>query len=392
MRIKVCHVITKLELGGAQQNTLYTVTHLDPSRFEPILIAGVEGMLVEEARASGVRAHFMRSLDRRVAPLRDAAALAGLTRLLRKERPQIVHTHSSKAGILGRWAASLAGVPHVVHSIHGFGFNPRQPRLARELYVALERLTGRLATSAFVAVSEANLRQGIELELFREDRVTLIRSGIRLADFSPPPRRQDATGEVTVGMVACFKPQKAPLDFVRVAARVTRELRGGHPAVPIRFLMVGDGELRPQIERLILSEGLSDRVTLAGWRRDVPDLLRRMDILLHTALWEGLPRVFPEAMATGLPIVATSVDGAPEAVVEGVNGYLVPPGDVDSLARRTLELVRDPELRRRMGEAAVGRTRAWDIDEMVRRQQRLYEGLIAGGTARAVSLSTQMGG
>ena len=158
MKARVCHIITKLELGGAQQNTLYTVTHLDPARFEPILVTGREGILVEEARDSGLRAHFVGSLDRDVSPVRDLVALAELTRLLRRERPDIVHTHSSKAGILGRWAATLAGVPHIVHSIHGYGFNPGQPRLVREVYVAIERLTGRLTTSAFVAAMTSAIR------------------------------------------------------------------------------------------------------------------------------------------------------------------------------------------------------------------------------------------
>ena len=124
MKTRVCHIITMLELGGAQQNTLYTVANLDPARFDPLLVSGSEGLLVEDARAAGVRAHFVGSLKRDVSPMQDLAALAALTRLLRSERPDIVHTHSSKAGILGRWAASLAGVPHIVHSIHGFGFNP----------------------------------------------------------------------------------------------------------------------------------------------------------------------------------------------------------------------------------------------------------------------------
>ena len=385
MKIRVCHIITLLELGGAQQNTLYTVTHLDPSRFEPMLVTGAGGILSDDARAAGVRAHFVEPLGREVSPGRDLAALAQITRLLRRERPDIVHTHSSKAGILGRWAACLAGVKHIIHSIHGYGFNPTQPRLVREIYVSLERLTGRLATSAFVAVSRANLEEGLGLELFPEDRVTLIRSGIPLSDFRP--RGEDGSedggamarerGKVTVGMVACLKPQKAPVDFVRVAAIVMRALRRERAAGGVRFLLVGDGELRADVERAIQKEGLSEHVELAGWRRDVPDLLRGMDLLLHTSLWEGLPRVFPEAMATGLPIVATRVDGAPEAVEEGVNGYLLPPGDVEGLARRTLELIRDAGLRRRMGAAAIARTAPWDIDEMVRRQESLYEDLVA---------------
>jgi len=384
--IKVCHIITKLELGGAQQNTLYTVGHLDRSRFTPSLVTGTTGLLVEEARKLDVRTHFIAPLVREVSPRRDLAALARLVGLLRRERPDIVHTHSSKAGILGRWAATLAGVPHIVHSIHGYGFHDRQPRLARQIYVAAERVTGRFTTSAFVAVSRANMETGLDLELFLPDKVSLIRSGVRLAEFAPRNGDADRSGRegpLTVGMVACLKPQKAPLDFVRVAARVL-----GRPDMPgrVRFLLVGDGELRPEVEALIRDESLRPHVTLAGWRRDVPELLRGIDILLHTSLWEGLPRVFPEAMATGLPI-----DGAPEAIEDGVTGFLVEPGDVDGLARRVADLIADPELRRRMGGEARRRVEPWDIDGMVRRQERLYENLVAGETERAVELSTQLG-
>ncbi len=377
MRVRICHIITKLELGGAQQNTLYTVKHLDRARFAVSLVTGPQGILDEEAIDSGVEVHFLESLRREISARRDLAALGGLVRLLRRLRPEIVHTHSSKAGILGRWAAALAGVPHIVHSIHGYGFHDGQPGPVRELLIALERTTGWLATSAVVAVSRASIDRGLELGLFPPDRVSLIRSGVRLSDFRPAASSRNGHGDkvTTVGMVACLKPQKAPLDFVEVAARVIGSCKGEKR---VRFVLVGDGELRHQVEEKIRAEGLEDRVAMAGWRRDIPEVLRGFDILLHTSRWEGLPRVFPEAMATGLPIVATRVDGAPEAIEEGVTGFLVPPGDVEGLARRTLQLIRDEEMRRGMGKAAAGRTGPWDIDRMVRSQERLYEALVAG--------------
>ncbi len=390
MTARVCHIITKLELGGAQQNTLYTVAHLDRRRFEPVLIAGSEGLLVEESRRIGLRSHYLPDLDRSLAPHKDLPALIGLARLLRAERPDIVHTHSSKAGILGRWAALLAGVPHIVHSIHGYGFHDGQPAVLRSLLVALERVTARCATSAFVAVSDANLRAGVEMGLFEEDRVALIRSGIELSAFHPSESRTGAFTNnghpVTIGMVACLKPQKAPVDFVRAAALVVAASGG---AGRVRFVLAGDGEQRPEVERAIREHKLEGVFELLGWRRDIPDLLRSFDILVHTSRWEGLPRVFPEAMATGLPIVATRVDGAPEAIEDGVTGYLVRAGDIEGLADRTLRLIADPELRRRMGAAALRRTAPWDIDEMVRRQERLYEALLSGRARQGVARVSQ---
>lgn len=384
--IRVCHIITKLELGGAQCNTLYTISHLDRSRFEASLVTGGEGLLVDEARRSGVRAHFVDAMKRELSPVTDAKALMTLTGILRREKPDIVHTHSSKAGILGRWAALLAGVPHIVHTVHGYGFHPGQSRVRRRFYVSLEKLTGHLATSAFVTVSRANLEEGVALGLFTRDRVSLIRSGIRLSDYSPPSSRPDPPEHLTVGMVACLKPQKAPLDFVRVAG----EVLSASDRPRVKFVLVGDGELRGRVEGEIRERGLSRDVFLAGWRHDIPELMREFDLLLHTSLWEGLPRVFPEAMATGLPIVATRVDGAPEAITEGVTGYLADPGDIGTLAGRTLELLRDAGLRSRMGKAALGRVEPWDIDEMVRRQERLYEGLVSGRAREGVSRSSQV--
>ena len=301
MKPKVCHIITMLELGGAQQNTLYTVRHMDRGRFEPLLVTGAEGLLVEEARSSGVRSIFLDSLVRPVSPALDLRAAAELVALLRRERPEIVHTHSSKAGILGRFAAAAAGVPHIVHSIHGWGFNPHQGAALRALYLGLERLAAR-ATSAFVGVSRANLEEGEARHILRPGQARLIRSGIPLAEFAPgpgngagsPPWPVSAGDAAVIGMVACLKPQKAPLDFVEVAARVL----GEEPRA--RFVLVGDGELRGAVEAGLARAGIADRVALTGWRRDIPALMRSFDILLHTSRWEGLPRVLPEAMDSAL--------------------------------------------------------------------------------------------
>ncbi|HXI02191.1 MAG TPA: glycosyltransferase family 4 protein, partial [Candidatus Saccharimonadales bacterium] len=353
----------------------YTVTHLDPGRFEPLLVTGSEGVLVEEAQRSGVKTYLLDSLVRPVSPVRDLRAGAALVSLLRRERPAIVHTHSSKAGILGRLAAAAAGVPVIVHSVHGWGFHPGQSRAAYRLFVAAERLASR-TTTAWVCVSRANLRQGEALRILREDQARLIRSGIRLETFRPRDGGGTAPeGGAVVGMVACFKPQKAPLDFIEVAGRVHRE----EPSA--RFVLAGDGELRGDIEDRVHRAGLDGVVALPGWRRDIPELMRSFDVLVHTARWEGLPRVLPEAMATGLPIVATRVDGSPEAVEDGANGLLFEPGDTEAMAAAVIGLIRDPERRRRMGEEGRARVGEWDIDGMVRSQERLYEDLLEGRAA-----------
>ena len=377
----VVHIITKLELGGAQQNTLFTVTHLDRGAYNPVLISGSEGILVEEAkRLTDVNVHLLPDLVREIRPFKDIRAFTKMRRIIKQVQKGvnsskiIVHTHSSKAGILGRWAARLAGVRLIVHSVHGFSFNAYQPSLVRAFYVFLERLTARI-TTAFVTVSEADREEGIAKGIFKREDVTLVRSGIdikRFCDLSCDSiafRKKlgvDRDAPV-VAMVACFKPQKAPLDLT-----------------PCEFtncglILVGDGLLKPQVETLLDQLKIADKVVLLGWRRDIPEIMHSINILLLTSRWEGLPRVLPQAMASGIPVVATSVNGSPEAVKNGLNGYLLPPGDVEGMARKILYLINNPGEARAMGQKGRELVEEFDIWKMVKQQELLYENLTAGG-------------
>lgn len=379
--VPVVHVITKLELGGAQQNTLHTVASLDRSRFAPQLVCGTGGLLDDEARAlDDVPLTFVPELVRPIHPPKDIAAvrrIAGLLKPLVREGPALVHTHSSKAGIVGRAAARLAGAGPVVHSIHGFGHGALKNPFVRRLTLATERFMARW-TDAFIAVSDKNRSDGEALGLLGGKPCLVIRSGIDLADFGRADalRAQARAGlgyaddTPVVGMVACLKPQKAPLDFVEVAARVAA-------AVPeARFFLAGDGELRPEVEARVRALGLTDRLDLLGWRRDVPALLGACDVLALLSRWEGLPRVCPQAMAAGRPVVATAVDGTPEAIVDGRNGALVAPGDLDAAAARLVELLRDPDRRAAQGAAGQAAVAEFSQEEMVRRQEELYEELL----------------
>jgi glycosyltransferase involved in cell wall biosynthesis len=372
--IHVCHVITLLELGGAQENTLYTVSHLGEP-FRSSLVAGPGGILDDDARGLGLPVHFVPSLRRHVRPGHDLAALLALVRIFRRERPDIVHTHSSKAGILGRLAARLARVPRVVHTIHGYGFNATRSKVTRRAFIALERLATRL-TDRLIAVSRANLEQGVALGLFAPEQVALIRSGVPLAEFEAASKRAGRHGlrqelglpedAPLVGMIACLKPQKAPLTFLEVAARVIRDIPGA------TFLVAGDGELRGAVEKRAAELGLNGHLRLLGWRRDVPEVMASLDVLLHTSVWEGLPRVLPEAIASGVPIVATSVDGTSEILRDGRSGIVRSPGDVEGLAAGVKRLLLDRAYARSLAEKARSVLTEFDIDAMVRAQERLY--------------------
>ena len=375
-------MITQLELGGAQQNTLFTVSHLNRLWFRPILITGEPGLLDQEARSlNGVQFHQIPSLVRHIRPVKDLRALLSLTRLLRRLRPDIVHTHSSKAGVLGRLAAKFAGVPIIIHTIHGFGFTRYQRPLRRQEFLVAERIVSRLTTK-FFAVSHANRRMGIELGLFPEDRCVVIRSGVDLAGLRRT--RVDVVAKKRelgcdpnrpmVGMIAPLKPQKAPLDFVRVAGLVHRV------RADVEFVLVGDGELRHAVEVEVNRLKLKDAFRLLGWRRDTAEIMRCLNVFVLTSLWEGLPRVYLEALASGVPVVGTRVDGAAEVISEGVNGFLAEPGDIDGLAQRLLSLLDDPELARSMGKQGEALPSEFDIHHMVRRQEQEYERLMSGLT------------
>src|SRR5262245_44036285 len=224
---KVFHVITKLELGGAQKVTVMTLERLPSDLYELGLVAGPEGLLVDWAnRITALERYWNRWLVREVHPIKDALAFVSLWRLFRSERPDIVHTHTSKAGILARWAAKLAGVPWIFHTAHGFGFNDFQRPAVRGFYVRVERLTSKITTKLFL-VSQANADRAGKYGLTRRGDWALARDAISVEEFlQPTPRRQKLQSwnvpndRVIVGMVACFKPQKSPEDFVEIAARV----------------------------------------------------------------------------------------------------------------------------------------------------------------------------
>ena len=380
--MRILHVITKLELGGAQQNTLQTCRELSRRGHDVVLAAGTGGILDDEARRGPFRFVPLRHLVREIRPLSDALALLEILRLVRALRPDVVHAHSSKAGALGRVAARLAGAPVIVHSIHGWSFAAGMPRATQAVYRLVERLCAPL-TDHFISVSRRDLELGIREGIVDATKGSVIRSGFDLSEFSREgPGREDVRREWGIGdadvlvvNVSNFKPQKAPLDFVRAAAIASRQAPG------LRFAFVGDGEMRPAVEEAVRSEGLQERMILAGWRRDVPELLRAADVFALSSLWEGLPRTVVQARACGLPVVATAVNGTPEAVDDGRTGLLVPPSDPEAFARALVRLAQDPGLRTSMGEAARHGLDEFSAAAMVDGQERLYASLVARAAA-----------
>jgi glycosyltransferase involved in cell wall biosynthesis len=380
--IPVLHIITRLIVGGAQENTMYTAALLDKSLFQVEVISGPqtgsEGSLMEEVRDRGIPLTILPDLLRQVNPLHDLRALLQLTQRMRNRNYPIVHTHSSKAGILGRLAAHLAGVPIIVHTVHGWSFHNHMSPLARWAYIVLERWCASF-TDAIIVVATSDIQKGLQAGIGRLEQYHLIRSAIPLEDFNPSHYDRKTiqqelglpVGCPVLGNVGRFSEQKNPLDWVRIASRVGRQLP------ECRYLLVGDGPKRPQVEALLKEEGLVDRTIVTGLRRDVPRLLSAMDVVLLTSLWEGLPRVIPQSQAMGIPVVAGRADGIIEAITDGQNGYLCDRGDLDGLTTRCVELLNNPVLRATMGERGRQLTmHEFDIKNMVSQIAELYDDLI----------------
>ena len=377
-RPKIVHLITRLELGGAQQNTLYCVWHHDRTRFDVGLWAGEGGILDGKARAiEKADVRILPWLVHPIDPVRDATAVMRLASMLRDV--DLLHTHSSKAGILGRAAARLAGVPGIVHTVHGWSFNDVQTAVARRLYVEAERAAARV-TDRIVCVARYDRDRGLASGIGHAPQYRIVRSGIDPSLYGAPEGARErvraalgaAPHEIVVGSIANFKPQKSPLDFVE-AARLAR-LRDPR----LRFFIAGDGDLRPAAERAIVEAGLGEAVHLLGWRDDVAELLAAMDIFLLTSLFEGLPRVVLQAMAASVPVVATDTGGVAEVVVDGETGRLVPPGNPSAAAEAIVALAHDAETRRRFAAAARSRLgEDFDSRRMVRDLEDLYDEVLA---------------
>ena len=381
-KIKVINVITRLIVGGAQETVMETCDCLDSDRYDPLIISGEqtgpEGEIISEVRKRHIPLTIMPELVRQVSPVKDLLAFIKLVMLFKAKKPQIVHTHSSKAGILGRWAAWVARVPVIVHTVHGWGHTVYNNPVKRGVFTFLEKKSADIS-DRLIVVSYLNAEKGMADGIGNEQKYTTIHSSIDLDDFTDPvcdvPALKKQLGlspeSPVIGTVARFSPQKNPADFVRVAAEVKKQVPQA------QFLYIGDGPLRSETEELIEELDLTSDIFLPGLRRDVPQLLKCMDVFILSSLWEGLPRVIPQAMAAGLPVVANGVDGVCEIIKDQVNGFLIPPEDVSLMAKRIVQILQDSTLREKMiGEGSRTAEKEFSLKGMVKIIEDLYEELI----------------
>jgi glycosyltransferase involved in cell wall biosynthesis len=366
-RTQVLHIITHLDNGGAQANTLLSVAGLDRGRYQVDLAAG-PGVLESDALASADRLVVLPYFRRSLYSLGDLRAAAALLRLVGDY--DVVHTHGSKAGVLGRLAARMRRVPAVVHTVHGFPVHDYMPRLRRRLLLALERVAARCA-DRIVCVCDTNVAEALILNVARPEQIRVVVSGVpseHVRSGSGDRARHELgipAGVPVVGTITRLMEQKAPLDFVEAARRVIE----ADPEVHV--VVVGDGPLRDQVAAA--AEGIP-QLHLLGFRADVPDVLAMLDVVAFSSLWEGLGRALTEAVLAGKPVVATAVNGVPDLVVDGETGYLTSAGRPDELADRILDVLARPDRGAGMGAAGADRVAgSYDVDKMVAGLDQLYQ-------------------
>jgi glycosyltransferase involved in cell wall biosynthesis len=383
--MRVIHVITRLIVGGAQENTVATVLGLRAKPgVEVKLISGpttgAEGSLESQFSATPEMLSVVPELVRPIHPLKDFLALRKLEQIFRQQKPDIVHTHSGKAGVLGRLAAKRAGVPVIIHTIHGPSFGNFQNKLSNLIFRAAEKNAARV-TDHFIVVADAMKAQYLAAGIGQPGQYTKIFSGFPLKpflaaenDLALRKKLGIAPGDFVVGKIARLFKLKGHDDLFAVAPELIRR------CPQIKFLLVGDGAWRARFENLARLLGVEKNFIFTGLvpPGEVKRYVGIMDILVHLSLREGLPRALPQALAAAKAVVAYDCDGAREVCLDGQTGFLIPPGDLKNLTEKIIQLAHDTKLREQFGSRGSAFVREnFAVEKMVDDIYDLYLKLAA---------------
>ena len=354
--LRICHVITRMIVGGAQENTLLTVRGLIEKGHDTVLLtgptSGPEGELLAAERVPGLQLVEEPLLTRALRPWTDMSAYRSLTRYFKAGRFDVVHTHSSKAGVLGRLAARRAGVPLVIHTVHGQAFHPYEAWWRNQLYIVAERVAARSSDRIF-AVAQAMIDQCVAARVAPRDKYRVVYSGMEIEHFlaaEPDEALREQLriprDALVVGKIARLFELKGHEYLIAAAPAIVSEIPN------VRFLLVGDGILRETLGKEIAARGLEEHFIFTGLvpPAEVPRYTALMDVLVHLSLREGLPRTVVQALASGVPAIGFDLDGTPEVVRNGETGFVCPPKNVDAVRDALLRCLRDPELRRTLGQ------------------------------------------
>jgi glycosyltransferase involved in cell wall biosynthesis len=398
--VKVLHIITRMIVGGAQENTLLSVVGLDAMpEYEVDFISGVdygkEGELLSQARET-TNLIVVDEMRRAINPILDLIAFWKLYRLIRKGRYHIVHTHSSKAYVLGCFAAWLARTPIIIQTIHGLAFHEYQPWYINRIWKLANRICEPM-TTFFISVCDDMSKKTVEAGIGRPEKFRTVYSGMELdwflnGKFDPAAIREEfgiPQDAPVVGKIARLFPLKGHDQLMDAAPEIVRRVPN------VRFFLIGDGILLEHLQERARGYGILENFVFAGLidRTRIPEMISAMDVVVHTSLREGLARVLPQGLAMGKPCVSFNLDGAPEVVIDGVTGYLVEPFDYETLADRIAKLLENEELRRELGEN--GRKRVdpdFRAEKMVADISDVYQELLERYAARVAAFDAKSGG
>jgi glycosyltransferase involved in cell wall biosynthesis len=391
--IRICRVIARLNGGGPAIHLLHLARALDPERFVQVVVGGRVGLgevdLSPEAREAGLEIVTIPSLGREVHPIADAVTVARLAAFFRTWRPDIVETHTAKAGTVGRIAAILAGVPVRIHVFHGHVFHGYFPPWKTRIFLGIERALARVST-LIVALGETQRRELLAYGIGTSRTTISVPLGFDLKglldipiDGSDP---RGATLRAEMG-VAYLPRQSAPVIGIvgRLVSIKAHEvfLNAARTILDVipnaRFAIAGEGERRSDLERLAATPPLSGRVRFLGWRHDTTALYAGLDLTILTSDNEGMPVSIIEALASGVPVVATNVGGIPDLIRDGVNGRLVPPRDPEAVARAALDILTNPARHHAMAHAArASVVPEYEVETLVARMNRIYHEIFTG--------------
>ena len=376
-KIHVLYILTKLELGGAQKICLTLRDGVEAHGHQISLISGAEGVLVSQAQKhpnTFLLQDFKREISIRsiVNELKTFIKMMRIIKKIKNENPKIVvHTHSTKAGLLGRWAALFAGVKNRIHTVHGFGFHDHQSKLAWLITYALEFITAPITTH-YICVSEKDLKYGCKLLPTFKKKCSIIRAATNADIFFTPAKKIKNIDEViTIGTVSCFKPQKNLLDLLEAFKHACSLVA----AKELRLQIIGDGEMRSEIEAWIELNKMQNQISLVGWQRNVAQFMHQWDIFALSSLWEGLPMAVVEARFSKLPVIAYNVGGIYEVVKNNQNGFLIAPGNWQDLGEKIARVVADDFLRQRLSNFNDPIS-DFDNRSMISQHLKLYQRLV----------------
>lgn len=362
--MKILYLITQSQWGGAQKYVFDLACALNP-KHEIRVVFGGQGELKSRLEREKIPCLSMPFLVREIGLRQDFLAFWHLYALLKKERADVIHTNSSKAGLLGNLAARLAGVPRIVYTAHGFVFNEPLSRLKKYLYIFLERVTARCAHT-IICVSDYDRSRALFHKIAPPEKLVTIHNGIVLGPENTQPQNPKNGEKFVITAIANFYPNKGLPYLIEAAHLLSQKFSD------LEFWVIGDGKERPILEKLISQHKLNN-FSLLGFQDNPQKILPQSDLFVLPSLKEGFPYAIIEAMGAGLPIVASRVGGIPEAVIENENGLLARPADAANLAEKIALLKNNPALRKTMSEKnRVKVSQLFSFRQMLERTERLY--------------------